>query len=103
MHLLFLRSARSSAAAAAVASSGVLEVFVTRAPLSTRAMDQNDDTVNESTKGKREAGIVIIGDEILKGQTQDVNTFFLCGQLRRIGVNVARVSVVPDHVQVSCT
>ncbi|XP_013363748.1 PREDICTED: FAD synthase isoform X2 [Chinchilla lanigera] len=44
------------------------------------------------------AGIIIVGDEILKGHTQDTNTYFLCRTLRSLGVRVCRVSVVPDEV-----
>ncbi|KAM4861744.1 FAD synthase isoform 4-T4 [Thomomys bottae] len=44
------------------------------------------------------AGIIIVGDEILKGHTQDTNTYFLCRTLRSLGVKVCRVSVVPDEV-----
>jgi len=46
------------------------------------------------------AGIVVIGDEILKGQTQDVNTYFLAGRLKELGVDLRRVSVIPDQTQV---
>uniref|UniRef100_A0A8C6RLA6 FAD synthase n=1 Tax=Nannospalax galili TaxID=1026970 RepID=A0A8C6RLA6_NANGA len=44
------------------------------------------------------AGIIVVGDEILKGHTQDTNTYFLCRTLRSLGVQVCRVSVVPDEV-----
>ncbi|XP_062453862.1 FAD synthase [Rhea pennata] len=45
------------------------------------------------------AGIIVIGDEILKGHTRDTNSFFMCKRLRALGVRVARVSVVPDDVE----
>jgi len=49
------------------------------------------------------AAIIVIGDEILKGQTQDTNTFFLTRGLRSLGVSVARVSVIPDCVDTIAT
>ena len=45
-------------------------------------------------------GIIVVGDEILKGQTQDTNTFFLASRLHRLGLRVRRVSVIPDDVDV---
>ena len=35
---------------------------------------------------------------ISQGHTQDTNTYFLCRTLRSLGVQVCRVSVVPDEV-----
>nr|XP_033778949.1 FAD synthase isoform X2 [Geotrypetes seraphini] len=46
------------------------------------------------------AGILIIGDEILKGHTQDTNSFYMCRKLRSLGVRVARISVIPDDADV---
>lgn len=46
----------------------------------------------------RTAAVVVIGDEILSGKTQDTNTPFLLGELRALGVDVRRVLVVPDVV-----
>ena len=40
------------------------------------------------------AAIIIIGDEILKGQIQDSNTLFLAQQLKDCGVRVQRVSFI---------
>jgi len=44
------------------------------------------------------AGIVIIGNEILTGKIQDENTPYLLRELRRQGVDVPRVHVVPDTI-----
>ena len=45
------------------------------------------------------AGIVIIGNEVLSGKTQDTNSHFLCRELRSLGVDVKRISVIPDIVE----
>lgn len=45
------------------------------------------------------AGIVIIGNEVLSGKTQDTNSHFLCKELRALGVDVRRTSVIPDDVE----
>jgi len=42
------------------------------------------------------AGIIIIGDEILTGKVQDSNSFFLTKELWSQGINVCRISVIPD-------
>ena len=38
------------------------------------------------------AAIIIVGDEILSGKVEDVNTRFLCTELRSLGWQVSRVS-----------
>ncbi|KAG1705080.1 FAD synthase [Nymphon striatum] len=43
-------------------------------------------------------GIIVIGDEILKGFTQDTNSHFICKELRDIGVKVRKVSIIADSV-----
>ncbi|XP_072172172.1 FAD synthase-like [Diadema setosum] len=49
-------------------------------------------------RGKPSAGIIIIGDEILKGQTLDTNSNFICSQLYKLGVKVERISVIGDDL-----
>jgi molybdenum cofactor synthesis domain-containing protein len=44
------------------------------------------------------AGIIIIGDEILSGKVQDHNSHFMVKELRVHGVDVRRISVVPDDI-----
>ena len=43
-------------------------------------------------------GLIIIGDEILKGQVADTNSYFLCRRLFNLGVTVKKVIVLPDDV-----
>lgn len=45
------------------------------------------------------AGIIIIGNEVLSGKTQDTNSHFLCQELRALGVEVRRISVIPDEIE----
>jgi molybdenum cofactor synthesis domain-containing protein len=44
------------------------------------------------------AGIVIIGNEVLSGKTQDVNSYFLCTELRQLGVEVQKISTIQDEI-----
>ena len=44
------------------------------------------------------AGIVIIGNEVLSGKTQDINSHFFCTELRRLGVEVQKISTIQDEI-----
>ena len=44
------------------------------------------------------AGIVVIGNEILSGRTRDENAAYFLKELRSLGVDVRRVSVIPDEL-----
>ena len=45
------------------------------------------------------AGIVIIGNEVLSGKTQDINSHFFCTELRRLGVEVQKIATIQDEVE----
>jgi len=44
----------------------------------------------------KSAGIIVIGNEILSGKTEDANARFLIGELRELGVALRRIAVIPD-------
>jgi molybdenum cofactor synthesis domain-containing protein len=44
------------------------------------------------------AGIILIGNEILSGKVVDANAAYLCRQFRELGVDVRKISVIPDEV-----
>jgi molybdenum cofactor synthesis domain-containing protein len=45
------------------------------------------------------AGIILIGNEILSGKVADANAAYLCRELRALGVETRRISVIPDEVE----
>ena len=45
------------------------------------------------------AGIIVIGNEVLSGKTQDINSYFLCTELRQLGVEVQKISTIPDVIE----
>src|SRR6476661_5014343 len=47
----------------------------------------------------RTAGIVVIGDEILSGTFADENASFLIRELRSLGVDLRRITVIPDVLE----
>ncbi|CAL7943682.1 unnamed protein product [Xylocopa violacea] len=44
------------------------------------------------------AGLIIIGDEILRGQIIDTNSSFLAKKLRASGIKLRKITVIPDIV-----
>ncbi|XP_074837407.1 FAD synthase isoform X2 [Carettochelys insculpta] len=76
---------------------GLLRVPGTSRPVRAMAVRSGALTASDG-RGAVTAGVIIIGDEILKGLTQDTNSFFMCRKLRSLGVKVARISVVPDDI-----
>ncbi len=53
---------------------------------------------NDLNSGSRAvtAAMVIIGDELLSGRTQDLNLHFLAQNLTQIGIDMGEVRIVPD-------
>jgi molybdenum cofactor synthesis domain-containing protein len=45
------------------------------------------------------AAILVIGDEILSGKTEDQNARLLIGELRELGVALRRIVAIPDDVE----
>ncbi|CAB1334581.1 unnamed protein product, partial [Coregonus sp. 'balchen'] len=71
--------------------------------VTTATMAQNHQSCGNSCQqkgGAVTAAILIIGDEILKGHTVDTNSAFLLRALRKLGVCVQRVTVIPDQQEV---
>jgi FAD synthetase len=48
---------------------------------------------------ERTCAMVVVGNEILSGKVQDTNAYFAARELRRIGVTLKRITVVPDEYQ----
>jgi molybdenum cofactor synthesis domain-containing protein len=46
----------------------------------------------------KKAGIIVIGNEILSGKTKDENSPYLARELRDLGVDVRKISVIPDEL-----
>ena len=44
------------------------------------------------------AGIILVGNEILSGKIVDANASYLCRELRALGVEVRRITVIPDEI-----
>ncbi|XP_030639469.1 FAD synthase [Chanos chanos] len=75
---------------------GRAAVRIRRVGAQITAMAQNCTISTQEKGGATTAAIIIIGDEILKGHTVDTNSTFLCCALRKLGVCVRRITVIPD-------
>jgi molybdenum cofactor synthesis domain-containing protein len=48
---------------------------------------------------ERDCGMVVVGNEILSGKVHDTNSYFAARELRKIGVALKHISVVPDELE----
>ena len=48
-------------------------------------------------KEKYSAAILVIGDEILSGRTQDTNSNFIAKEMEIIGIDTNQIRVIPDE------
>jgi molybdenum cofactor synthesis domain-containing protein len=58
--------------------------------------DEFGDTMSEINKTLVTAALVIIGNEVLSGRTQDANLKFLGTELNEIGIRMTETRIVPD-------
>lgn len=49
---------------------------------------------------EKTAALIVIGNEILSGKVVDTNSAFLAGELRRLGVSLQRILVIPDEIDI---
>ena len=84
----------SSAAAAILSKSG------TNDSDGAATADEEDETeaCEEDRLRVESAALLIVGDEILGGKQQDLNMYVAAKSLRRAGVPLKRVAVVPDEM-----
>ena len=74
----------------------------TRAPTDPEqsAPDHTATASAKSSSPAPTAAIIIIGDELLRGKFVDENGPFLLQRLRALGVDVLRVEIIPDDVEI---
>ena len=61
-------------------------------------MSGNSHDSGAPQQGEICAGIVVIGNEILSGKVVDTNSGFLARELRTVGAELRRITVVPDAI-----
>src|SRR5215216_4753071 len=59
----------------------------------------SDSSIIFSAMRQKTAAIVVIGNEILTGKSEDRNASFLITELYRLGVALRRIVMIPDEVE----
>lgn len=60
-------------------------------------------SLNMSAMRQKTAAIVVIGNEILTGKSEDKNASFLIGEMYDLGVALRRIVIIPDDADVIAT
>jgi molybdenum cofactor synthesis domain-containing protein len=55
--------------------------------------------MDEAAMQERNCGMVVVGNEILSGKIHDTNSYFAARELRKVGVSLKRIAVVPDELR----
>ena len=48
------------------------------------------------SSNQKSAGVVVIGNEILSGRTQDLNISYIGKKLEGLGIILSEVTIIPD-------
>lgn len=62
-----------------------------------------DSSPRISAMRQKTAAIIVIGNEILTGKSEDKNAVFLIAELHALGVALRRVVIIPDEIDVIAT
>ncbi|MEX2753398.1 MAG: molybdopterin-binding protein, partial [Candidatus Freyarchaeota archaeon] len=44
--------------------------------------------------------IIVVGNEVLAGRVQDSNSHYICSQATVLGIEVKRITVIPDDLEI---
>ncbi len=61
------------------------------------AIHEERVTLTQQTKSPLKVALVLIGNELLSGKIQDSNGYYASKRLRGLGVELTRISIIPDQ------
>ncbi|MEO0347866.1 MAG: molybdopterin-binding protein [Pseudomonadota bacterium] len=68
----------------------------------TSSHNDNDEQANttELPSKQKQAAVIVIGNEILSGRTQDLNLNYIAKELNKLGINLAEGAVIVDDIDI---